>query len=67
MAERARLSVRAISDLERGARRTPRPETIALLADALGLSATDRATLIALSCGGGSRHRFRLPPRARRS
>ena len=47
LAERAGLSVRAISDLERGARRTPRPETIALLAEALALSAADRAALVA--------------------
>ncbi|MGH2410863.1 MAG: helix-turn-helix transcriptional regulator, partial [Chloroflexota bacterium] len=32
LAERARLSVRAISDLERGIRRAPRKDTILLLA-----------------------------------
>lgn len=47
LADRAGLSVRAISDLERGARRTPRPETVTLLASALGLSPADRAALIA--------------------
>jgi transcriptional regulator with XRE-family HTH domain len=38
LAERARLSVRGLSDLERGVSRTPRRETVALLAEALGLS-----------------------------
>src|SRR5437764_6733619 len=43
LAERARLSVRAIADLERGARRTPRKDTVHLLAVALSLSPDDRA------------------------
>lgn len=47
LAEKARLSVDAISTLERGARRTPRKETVTLLADALGLSPNDRAAFIA--------------------
>jgi len=47
LAERARLSTRAISDLERGARRVPRRETVDLLATALGLSPDDRAALAA--------------------
>ena len=45
LAERAGLSARAISDLERGARRAPYRETVRLLADALGLVATDREVL----------------------
>ena len=40
LAERAGLSVRAISDLERGARRAPYRETVRLLADALALVRT---------------------------
>jgi len=47
LAERAGLSARGIADLERGARRFPRASTIRRLADALGLSAADRASLIA--------------------
>ena len=43
LAERARLSVRSIADLERGARRTPRKDTVHLLAAALSLSPDDRA------------------------
>ena len=35
LAERAGLSPRGISDLERGARRTPHPATVGMLADAL--------------------------------
>jgi tetratricopeptide (TPR) repeat protein/transcriptional regulator with XRE-family HTH domain len=45
LAERAGLSVRAISDLERGVNRRPRKETLTLLAEALGLSAQERAAL----------------------
>ena len=36
LAGRAGLSLRGVSDLERG-RRAPRPETVRLLAEALGL------------------------------
>jgi transcriptional regulator with XRE-family HTH domain len=37
LAERAGLSLRGISDLERGLSRTPRLHTLSRLADALGL------------------------------
>ena len=47
LAERARLSARAISDLERGVKRAPRPTTVQLLAQALPLSEPERAVLIA--------------------
>src|SRR5829696_9137491 len=47
LAERAGLSKRGISDLERGARRAPRLETVRLLADALGLGEPERADLLA--------------------
>jgi predicted ATPase/transcriptional regulator with XRE-family HTH domain len=49
LAERAGLSRNGISDLERGARRAPRLETVRLLADALGLGEHDRATLLAVA------------------
>jgi predicted ATPase/DNA-binding CsgD family transcriptional regulator/DNA-binding XRE family transcriptional regulator len=42
LAERAGLSVRGISDLERGLIRSPRRDTLALLADALALSDDER-------------------------
>src|SRR5688500_720021 len=47
LAERAGLSKRGISDLERGARLAPRLETVRLLADALALGEADRAALLA--------------------
>jgi predicted ATPase/transcriptional regulator with XRE-family HTH domain len=47
LAERSGLSVRGISDLERGARHAPRLETVRMLADALGLGEDDRAALLA--------------------
>src|SRR5690349_21089252 len=45
MAERAGLSHRGISDLERGQRRNPQPATVRRLAEALALEAFDRAQL----------------------
>src|SRR5215218_9495531 len=47
LAERAGLSRRGISDLERGARHAPHLETVRLLADALKLAASDRVALYA--------------------
>jgi transcriptional regulator with XRE-family HTH domain len=46
LAERAGLSVRGISDLERGLRRAPHPATCARLADALYLDDAAREALI---------------------
>lgn len=46
LAERAGLSARGISDLERGARHSPRLDTVAMLATALDLDATERAALL---------------------
>jgi transcriptional regulator with XRE-family HTH domain len=45
LAERAGLSASAIGALERGARRAPYRETVALLAAALGISGRDLAEL----------------------
>lgn len=47
LAARAHLSVDAISTLERGVRRSPRKDTVALLAEALAVSPEDRAALVA--------------------
>ena len=51
LAEQAGLSVRGISDLERGARRYPRLDTIRRLARVLKLSPSERASLIAAGQG----------------
>ncbi len=45
LAERANLSARGISDLERGLRRAPRADTVTVLAQALGLSAAEAEVL----------------------
>jgi len=45
LAERANLSARAVSDLERDDERVPRRDTLELLADALQLSPEDRTIL----------------------
>jgi predicted ATPase/DNA-binding XRE family transcriptional regulator len=47
LAERAGLSRRGISDLERGLRQAPRLETVRMLADGLALNEADRAALLA--------------------
>lgn len=51
LAEKAGLSTRAISDLERGVKTRPHLETVRLLADALDLDAAARATLAAAARG----------------
>src|SRR5690348_13848052 len=43
LAERANLSARSISDLERGVSQRPRRETVDLLGEALQLAPADRA------------------------
>jgi predicted ATPase/DNA-binding XRE family transcriptional regulator len=47
LAERAGLSPKGLSDLERGKRRRPYPHTVRSLADALGLSEDERDSLFA--------------------
>ena len=47
LAERAGISARAVSDLERGVNRAPRAETLELIAAALALAPRERAELIA--------------------
>ena len=47
LAERSGISLRAVSDLERDESRVPRQDTLALLADALGLTPEQRSELIA--------------------
>ena len=62
LAERAGLSRRGISDLERGVRRAPYPSTVRLLAQALGLSEAEQAAL--LRAGGRSTGAVPAEPRA---
>jgi predicted ATPase/transcriptional regulator with XRE-family HTH domain len=52
LAERAGLSAKAIGALERGERRRPHPQTLDLLATALGLEADERRALVATTLGG---------------
>ena len=47
LAERAGVSWRTVSDIERGVHATPRRDTLALLASALVLSAEEHAALMA--------------------
>lgn len=47
LAERTNVSVRGISDMERGVTRWPHRDTVALLAETLQFSETDRAVFIA--------------------
>src|SRR5207253_11191342 len=51
LAERARLSTRGISDLERGRHRLPYRDTVARLAEALELDVAERTALEAASRG----------------
>src|SRR5947209_15924766 len=52
LAERAGLSRRGISDLERGQRRSPHPATARRLAEALNLGLAERAILLACASAG---------------
>lgn len=58
LAEHARLSAETISALERGARRSPYRDTVALLASALGLSPAEQ-TLLEAAAGRSSRTALR--------
>jgi tetratricopeptide (TPR) repeat protein/transcriptional regulator with XRE-family HTH domain len=53
LAEVARVSQRAVSDLERGINRTARKDTAVLLAGALGLDGSARELFVAAACGRG--------------
>jgi len=53
LAERAGVSVRAVSDLERAVKTRPHRDTIRLLADALGLTSRDRAVFEATTRHSG--------------
>src|SRR5690348_3459615 len=61
LAERAELSARGISDLERAARTRPYPTTVHRLASALGLSPADQAILMAAADAPSARDAGQLP------
>src|SRR3954452_2266539 len=62
LAERAGLTSHGVSALERGTRTRPYPHTVRGLAEALGASAAERASLIAaVPARGGSRRAGALP------
>ena len=52
LAERAGVSLRGVSDLERGVRRAPHLTTVRMLADALQLGPADRQALLAAARAG---------------
>jgi len=54
LAKCAGLSVRGLNDLERGASRTPRRDTVVLLGDALGLAGDARAAFVAAARHAGT-------------
>ena len=56
LAEAARVSQRAVSDLERGIIRAPRKDTVRLLADALNLTGEARHTFEATARGRPPTH-----------
>jgi predicted ATPase/transcriptional regulator with XRE-family HTH domain len=55
LAERAQLSIEGVSALERGYRRTPQFETVALLAGALALTTEQRVVFAAAARSGAGR------------
>src|SRR5437763_6070367 len=57
LAERAGVSGRTISDLERGFKMKPRLYTVRQLVDALGLSPVDRVIFLEVATGGGPDNR----------
>jgi transcriptional regulator with XRE-family HTH domain len=67
LAERAGLSTRAISDLERGLKHRPRRDTCRLLVDALQLDSWERARLEALGQSVPRSRRDRTGALARRA
>lgn len=67
LAERARISVEAVSTLERGARRRPQRQTVDLLASALDLSRGQHDALLAAAGVGLARPRRRRAREVSRS
>ena len=61
LAVRSGLSLRGISDLERGVRRAPHLTTVRVLADALELGPADRQALLAAARPGTAVRKRRTP------
>src|SRR3954471_7474593 len=61
LAERAGVSPRSVGDIERGVSRAPQRHTIKLLAEALGLTGTERAPFEAIA---RRRRTLDLPPQS---
>ena len=61
LAERAGVSWRTVSDIERGVKVTPRRDTLILLANALALSAEEHAALMAARRSSAAALETRLP------
>jgi predicted ATPase/class 3 adenylate cyclase len=66
LAERAGLSARAISDIERGLHRTPYQDTVSKLADALELASDERAHFAAAARRPGAHDPVPAPERTPR-
>lgn len=64
LAERSHVSVRGISDLERGIRRVPHLETVRLLADGLALCPEHRAAFFAAARPSAGEHEARVLPQS---
>lgn len=62
LAERSRLSARAVTELERGTRLRPRRSTVQMLVEGLSLSPHDRASLEAAARGPGRTEISPIPP-----
>jgi non-specific serine/threonine protein kinase len=60
LGERAQLSVATVANVERGRSAAPRPRTVLVLADALGLAPTQRAALIAAATRGSKANEVQL-------
>src|SRR5262245_19852963 len=60
LAERAGLSARGVQDVERGLRRTPHPDTVRRLIDALNLQGNDHDQMLA-AAQSLALHRGRAP------
>jgi transcriptional regulator with XRE-family HTH domain len=64
LASKSGLSVRTVSDLERGIQQSPRPDTVRRLADALGLATIEAERLLATTTSPSPAEQSESPPHA---